>query len=138
MEYKLTYKRFKENLLEGRLLGLRCLDCRTAIVPPKMLCTHCQGPNMEIEELSGEGEILTYTVVRVAAEGFVPPIVVALVRLKDGAQVMGNVVDIDPNKVTMDALMGKKVKVGHRQVEADKYSAGERVALTFHVKGCGQ
>jgi hypothetical protein len=48
---------------------------------------------------------------------------------------MGNVEGMDPNTVTMDTLMGKKVKVGHRLVAADKYSAGERVALTFNVQG---
>jgi len=135
MKYRLTYETFKENLQNGRLLGLRCRECQAVIVPPKMVCTHCQSADLEIEEIIGEGEIQTYTVVRVAAEGFVPPMVVALVQLKAGALVMGNVNNVDPNKVTMDTLMGKKVKVGHRLVAADKYSAGERIALTFDVEG---
>ena len=33
---------------------------------------------------------------------------------------MGNVENIDPDTVTMDMLMGEKVKVGHKTVEGNQ------------------
>jgi len=58
-------------------------------------------------------------VVRVTPEGFTPPLIVALFELKEGPLVMGNVENIDPDTVTMDMLMGEKVKVGHKTVEGN-------------------
>jgi len=36
-------------------------------------------------------------------------------------------------EAAMDMLMGKKVKVGHKTVDGDPYSAGERIAQTFEI-----
>jgi len=132
MAQKLTYDEYKDSLKNGRFLGLRCKDCQAAIAPPKMVCSRCQSTNLEIEELSGEGEIHTFTVVRVAPQGSTAPYIVALARLKEGPLVMGNVEHPKPESVTMDMLMGRKVKVGHKIVE-DGITAQEKVALTFEI-----
>jgi len=133
MEYKLTFEKYREELLKGRFVGLRCKDCNEVIAPPKMICMNCQSSKLEVEELSGFGEILTFTVVRVAAEGFDPPFIVALAKLQEGPIVMGNVKGTDPDAAAMDKLMGAKVTIGHKAVEADKYSAGDRIILTFEL-----
>ncbi len=38
MEYKLTFKGYNEALKENKLLGLKCQECGTITVPPKMVC----------------------------------------------------------------------------------------------------
>ncbi|KUG05139.1 hypothetical protein ASZ90_017460 [hydrocarbon metagenome] len=45
---------------------------------------------------------------------------------------MGNLVDIDPLKVTMDVI-GKRVELGHRVFPGDKYSAGPAARPAFSL-----
>ncbi len=130
MEYKLTAKMFAEALRENRLLGLKCNKCGAYTVPPKKVCMECGSEDLEISELSGMGTVQTFTVIRVPPEGFEAPYVVAMAELDEGPWVMGNVVDIDPDKVTMD-LIGKRVKLGYTVHPGDQFSAGEMVAVAF-------
>lgn len=130
MLFPLTFKQFKEGLEQGKLLGLKCNECEHLILPPSILCPRCGGNNLEIRSFSPSGMVRTFTVIRVAPEGFDPPYIVALVELDEGPWVMGNVVNIDADHASM-SLMGQRVKVEFRRVPADAYSGGERVALTF-------
>ncbi len=130
MEYKLTARMFTEGLKENRLLGLKCGKCSAYTVPPKKVCMECGSEDMEISELSGMATIRTFTVIRVPPEGLEAPYIVAMAELDEGPWVMGNIVDIDPDKATME-LMGKRVKLGHKVHPGDQFSAGEMVAMTF-------
>lgn len=130
MEYKLTARMFAEALRENRLLGLKCNKCWAYTIPPKKVCMECGSEDMEISELSGMGTVQTFTVIRVPPEGFKAPYVVAMVELDEGPWIIGNVVNIDPDEVTMD-LIGQRVKVGHKVRPRDQFSAGEMVAVTF-------
>ena len=135
MEYKLTFKEYNEALKEDRLLGLKCKECGTITVPPKMVCRKCTSPDMEIVQLSGKGKIQTFTVNNVASEGREDevPYTIVLVELDEGPWIMGNLTGIDPNKVTMEVI-GKGVKMGHKVFPGDKYSAGEGTGLLFSVE----
>lgn len=133
MAYKLTYKGFYEGLKAGKLLGLKCNTCGAYTTPPKISCATCGETDLEVVELSGEGEIKTFTVIRVAPEGFEPPYIVALAELKEGPWLIGNLEGVNPEEATMK-LIGKKVKVGHKVAPGDKYSAGEGVAVAFHME----
>ena len=132
MEYKLTHKAYTDALREDRLLGLKCNKCGGCTVPPKKVCIECTSEDVDIIELSGKGEIRTFTVIRVAPEGFEAPYLVGLVELEEGPWLMGTILGIEPDKATMD-IIGKKVKLGHTIVPEDKFSAGERVAATFSL-----
>ncbi|MBA7632661.1 hypothetical protein ES703_40213 [subsurface metagenome] len=59
MEYKLTFKDFNEALKGNKLLGLKCKECGTITVPPKMVCRKCASPDLEVVELKGTGKIQT-------------------------------------------------------------------------------
>jgi len=67
--YKLTHREYFEALKEGRLMGLKCRECSGYTAPPKVSCDVCGGTELEAVQLSGRGEIKTFTVVRVAPEG---------------------------------------------------------------------
>ena len=134
MEYKLTYEKYKEALMGGKLLGLKCNKCGEFTVPPKKVCMECSSEDMDIVEINGKGEIKTFTVVRVPPEGFEGPYIVSMVALDEGPWVIGNIVDLDPEKASME-LIGKKVTIGHKEVKGDKFSAGDGVALTFKLEG---
>jgi uncharacterized OB-fold protein len=130
MEYKLTAKMFAEALKEGKLMGLKCNKCSAYTAPPKKVCMECGSEDMEITQLSGKGQIRTFTVIRVPPEGFEAPYVVGMAELDEGPWLMGNIIDIDADAATMD-IIGKKVSVGHQVLPGDKFSAGEMVAVTF-------
>lgn len=132
MDYKLTFKDYADALTKGKLLGLKCKRCGKITVPPKMACQECGETDLEIVEMNKRGKIMTFTQVNVAPEGRENevPYVIALVELEEGAWIMGNLIDIDPSKATMD-LIGKEVKVGFRVFPGDKYSPGNQPRPLF-------
>ena len=134
MEYKLTFKEYNEALKENKLLGLKCQDCGTITVPSKMVCRKCASLNMEAVQLTGKGKIQTFTTVNVAAEGREDecPYIIVLVELEEGPWIMGNLEGTDPAAATMEALIGKSVKMGQSKVfPGDKYSAGDGARPLF-------
>jgi uncharacterized OB-fold protein len=135
VEHKLNFKQYNEALKQNKLLGLKCKQCGTITVPPKIVCGNCASADLDIIELSGKGKIQTFTTVFVPPEGREGecPYVIALVELDEGPWIMGNLTGIDPNKVTMD-IMGKKVKMGHAVFPGDKYSAGEEARPLFSLE----
>ena len=137
MEYKLTFKEYSEALKQEKLLGLKCRDCGTVTVPPKMVCRKCASPELEVLELKGTGSIQTFTTCNVASEGREGevPYIILLVELDEGPWLMGNLIGVDPEKATMEALTGKRVKMtGTRIFPGDKYSAGEGASPTFAME----
>ncbi|MCL0072803.1 Zn-ribbon domain-containing OB-fold protein [Dehalococcoidia bacterium] len=133
MEYKLTHKAYTDALRENRLLGLKCNACGGYTVPPKKVCIECASEDLDIVELSGRGKIRTFTVIRVASEGFQAPYIVGIVELDEGLWLMGNIIDVDCDEATMD-MIGRRVRLGHAVIPGDKYSAGERVTATFGLE----
>jgi len=132
MEYMLTVNKFREALKEGKFLGLKCNQCGAYTVPPKKVCSECQSEDMEIVELSGNGEIQTFTVIHVTPQGIPSPIIVALVKLEEGPWITANLINFDPDKASMD-LIGRKGKIGCKDVPGDEFSAGEQLAVTFSL-----
>ena len=135
MDYKLTFKEYSQALKENRLLGLKCRQCPTITVPPRMVCRKCASPELEIVGLSGQGTIETFTTAFVAAEGREDeaPYTIVMVALDEGPWLMGNLIGIDPEKVGME-IMGRRVKLGHRVFTGDKYSAGEAARPIFSLE----
>jgi uncharacterized OB-fold protein len=134
MEYKLTYKEYNEALKQNKLLGLKCKNCGTVTVPPKLVCRSCASPELEVVELKGAGKIQTFTTCNVAAEGRESevPYTILLVELDEGPWLMGNLAGMDPEKATMEALIGKRVKMTETRIfPGDKYSAGEGASPAF-------
>jgi uncharacterized OB-fold protein len=132
VEYKLTFQEYNKALMKGKLLGLKCSTCGRITVPPKMACQDCGSLDLEVTEVSKEGKIVTFTVVNVGPEGRQNevPYIIVLVQLDDGPWIMGNLIDIDPAKATMD-LIDRRVKLGFRVFPGDKYSPGEQARPVF-------
>jgi uncharacterized OB-fold protein len=130
MEYLLTSQNFAKALREGKFLGLKCNQCSEYTVPPQKVCSQCQSEDMEVVELSRDGEIRTFTVIHIPAEGFEAPYIVALVELQEGPWVTANIIDINPEEATME-LIGRKGRIDYKEVPPDTFSGGDRIALTF-------
>lgn len=132
MEYPIPYQKYQEDLARGAFLGLKCETCGAVTFPPMAVCCECSGSEMHPVSITGKGRLRTFTVVRVAPEGKTPPYIVAMVELEEGPYVMGNLLGVDPDQVTMD-VMGKEVSLGSRLTKGDIYSIGDAYALTFSL-----
>jgi len=87
---------------EHRLVVQRCLDCQKLVFYPKLFCPHCYSSSLDWVPVSGEGEVYSFTVVyQHPPSAFRDwlPYVVAIVRLKEGVQMMTNIVGCDPERV---------------------------------------
>ncbi len=130
----LTYADYENGLKDGKLLGLRCGSCTRITCNPMPVCQWCGGRTLERTELSGDGFLETFTVIRVASEGFEDdaPFIPCLVRTREGPCVIGRL-DYDTEQATQD-LIGKQVKLtGAYTYEGDKYSGGARTCPVFSI-----
>ncbi len=113
---------WRETPRRYNLGGSKCTACGTVYFPPRPVCPECTHHRQSIEkmvpvQLSGTGEVLSYTVVHEAAEGFEMqvPYVVALVRTEEGPILTGQVVDVDPAEVRI----GLKVRATFRKLREE-------------------
>ena len=113
---------WRETPRRYNLGGTRCSNCRTVYFPPRSVCPTCAKHRasigrMEPFQLSGEGEVVTFTIVHDAAEGFEMqvPYVLAIVRTREGPQLTGQVVDIAPE----EAHIGLRVKATFRKLREE-------------------
>jgi uncharacterized OB-fold protein len=129
-----TYADYEQGLKEGKLLGLRCAACQKITCYPMPVCQWCGGRELERVDLRGDGELETFTVIRVASEGFEDdvPYIPCLVKTKEGATVVGRL-DYDTERATQE-LLGKPVKLsGAYTYKGDKFSGGARTCPVFRA-----
>ena len=95
-----------EAAAEHRLVVQRCARCRHTRLPPSPVCPQCRSPESDWEEVSGRGEVYTYTIVHrpIAADQQVP-YVIAVITLEDagGLRMISNLVDVDVDVVKVGA-----------------------------------
>ena len=70
----------------SRLMAVKCKVCGTLYFPPKYLCPVGGANQFESVQLSGKGEILTHTTIRMPPTGFEDqaPYDIAVIRLSEG------------------------------------------------------
>lgn len=113
---------WRETPRRYNLGGSKCTNCGTVYFPPRGVCPACTSHRQSIEKmipfpLTGEGEVLSYTVVHDAAEGFEMqvPYVMALVRTPEGPILTAQIVDVEPGQVEI----GLKVRATFRKLREE-------------------
>ncbi len=113
---------WRETPRRYNLGGSKCTVCSTVYFPPRSVCPSCTNHRESIGrmvplQLSGDGEVFSFTVVHEPAEGFEMevPYVLALVRTVEGPTLTGQVVDIDPGQVDI----GLKVRATFRKLREE-------------------
>ena len=98
-----TLKNFFERAREGTLTALRCTKCGELATPPKEFCPACQQRAWEPVTLAGDGTIASFTVIRVAPTRHAGevPYAIAVVKLREGVSLIGRVVDIPLDRLTI-------------------------------------
>lgn len=98
-----------------RLEAGKCKQCGNISFPPRLVCPKCKSKNFETVQLSREGKILTFTIIRVGPDKFSKetPYVVAIIELNDGVRLTAQVADCNVDKVAI----GDKVKLIFRKIQ---------------------
>ncbi len=118
-----------------RLVGTRCENCNTLYFPPRDICPKCRRESvgkMREEELSGEGEIYSFTIVHDGLAQFKlqVPYVMALIKTKEGPLVTGQIVDCD----TSEIKIGLNVRSVLRKVRTEGKSGILQYGYKFELK----
>ncbi len=86
-----------EAAAEHRLVVQRCASCGQTRLPPAPVCAACRSTEADWQEVSGLGEVYTYTLVhRPIAADQTLPFVVAVIALEGsgGLRLISNLVDV--------------------------------------------
>lgn len=105
-----------------RMIGTRCIICKTAYFPPRKVCPKCKEalyegkPVMEELKFSGKGKVVTYTTIHVGSMDFAgqTPYIMGIVQLEEGPRITGQIVDLNGEK-----LDGLEVEACFRRIRAD-------------------
>lgn len=106
----------------GELWIQRCASCQRWLWQPRPICSHCQTPDPVWTQVSGDGRVASWTVIRpptLPAYSEKVPFVVLLVRLDEGVRLLGYLVDGDGRLLCTDG-------------EAEGLAMDARVRLRFH------
>jgi len=91
-----------------RLEAGKCKECNNISFPERIICPECGSTDIEIVKLSGKGKLVTFTIIRIAPDGFIDqaPYAVGIIELDEGIRVMGQITDCEPEKLkTEDKLV---------------------------------
>ena len=92
----MTVREFFDGVRAGRLVVQRCAACGALAIPPKAVCPSCEATRWDRATLVGDGEIASYTVIRVppghlAADA---PYVVVIARMAEGVSLLGRLTGV--------------------------------------------
>ncbi len=110
-------RHWRETPERYRLEAGKCKKCGSIQFPNRIVCPDCGAREFETIRLSGKGELTTFTIIRVAPSGFgdLTPYAVGIVKLDEGIQVMGQVVDCDPDELKI----GDRVETQFRRMNEE-------------------
>ncbi|AEH61705.1 protein of unknown function DUF35 [Methanosalsum zhilinae DSM 4017] len=95
---------WRKQIQRYNLIGTHCSNCNEYFYPPRNMCPTCRRDGkIESYKFTGNGEIVSFTVIRTAAEGFEhqTPYVLAIVKLDEGARLTTQIVCNDPSQIHM-------------------------------------
>jgi len=123
------YWRLKDS--KYKLVGTKCESCDKAYFPPRKLCPECRSKGKMIPfRMSGKGTIESYTIIRVAPEGFEQqaPYAIAIIKLDEGPMLSAQVVDR-----IEEVEIGKKVRPVFRRMYTDEHGGLIHYGIKFEL-----
>ena len=102
LEREINYEAYQRYLEEHKLMGTCCQSCGQLYLPPRPLCPHCHGSDMDWQELSGSGKLIAYTTVHIAPTAMIEagygrdnPYCVGVVQLDEGPAISAQILGVD-------------------------------------------
>jgi uncharacterized OB-fold protein len=94
-----------------------CNDCGKYIFPPRDVCPHCAAEKQTWTNLSGQGEVFSFTTMYNTPAAFAEyaPYTMALVKLAEGPMVTAQLTDVDVE----DVKIGMPVEMVTRKLTQD-------------------
>ncbi len=94
-------QKFFEGLKEGRVYMTQCKGCGEKFFPPQADCPKCSESNMNWVPLSGEGELLTCTMIFVKPTTYAhyDHYIVGIAKMVEGVRVLAWLNIDDPQKI---------------------------------------
>ncbi len=123
-EFKLKYNiplgkisKFFEGLKEGVIYATKCKNCGKIYFPPQADCPYCKTDDMEWIKLSGEGRLITFSIVNVKPTTFshYKDYAIGICELKEGVRVFTWIRTNNPKKLKVGIKV--KLKVVKRDPE---------------------
>ena len=113
-----------------QLVAKRCEKCGALFFPPRLICVECDHQKMEKVKLSGNGTILTYTII---AKGGSPTefddlqsmtgdYAVGLVELEEGPHVIAQMTYCDPKSLKIGQKVRAVFRILYEQEGVVRYS----------------
>lgn len=90
---------------EHRLVLPRCVGCGRFHFYPRPFCPHCDAGDIEWPQVSGEGVVYTFAVVRQPIENAFAallPYVIAVIELNEGVRILSHITDVAPESIACD------------------------------------
>ena len=88
---------FWDGTAHGELRLQRCGSCAATYFPPQPFCPACSSDDVAVVLASGRGSLYSYVITHLAAPGFNPPYVLAVVELDEGPRLLTNLVGVEPD-----------------------------------------
>ena len=109
-----TRLKISEDGTRGVLLGKKCQDCGQNFFGAPQFCLKCTSANLKPVELTGEGVVTTYTIVRQAPPGWQGdvPYLLATVRIPEGPHIASEVVDCPEEDLKVGLAVELTMRVG--------------------------
>ncbi len=109
---------------KGVLMGRRCRRCQVCVFGPAIFCQACSSDDLESVQLSGQGTLYSFTVVRVPPAGWPGkvPYTLGEVELPEGPHVLAEIIDSEPGGLklgmTLELALERVTVVESNQVLA--------------------
>jgi len=105
-----------------------CNVCGKTIFPPRDVCPHCAEQKQSWTNLSGQGEVYSYTTMYSAPSGFEEqaPYTMALVKLAEGPMITAQLTDVNAE----DVAIGMPVEMVTRKLNQE----GEEGQIIYGYK----
>ena len=114
MSEKPTIAEYEQNIQNEHFKAFKCSNCGAVIAPPSGSCYSCGNSKMEWTEVSGDGKLVSFTVIHVAPDEFQneAPYIIAIVELKEGTRITSRLGGYDPENPS-DIKIGTQLKLGY-------------------------
>ena len=95
----------------------QCAQCGKIFFPPRLICSSCKSKKFKMIELNRNGELLTYTIIRVPPSQFKDesPYAMGIVELEGGGRINTQIVDCDFDQIKV----GMKLRIEFRKIQAE-------------------
>ena len=99
----------------NRLEAGKCKSCGEIYFPPRLICAHCRSRQFETVTLADEGQLVTYTIIRVGPSQFADqtPYAVGIVELDGGVRITAQIVDCEFDKLAA----GQRLRIEFRRIQ---------------------